>query len=181
MELRSEKNKRKPAFRQQDSWKQGRLKTNSWRKPKGMHSKIRMSFKGNPRMPSPGYKAPRLVRGLHPSGLNVAVISTPAQLELDKATPEAIIIAAKVGNKKRLEIIRKATEKKIKILNLEADKFTKQIEAEMAERKKSKQPRAEAAPAKPAKKEETKEAVATEEDKRKEARKDMEKIITKRD
>ena len=180
LEIRKAKNARKPEFRHQDSWKQKRLKTNSWRKPRGMHSKIRMCFRGNPKMPSPGYRAPAAVRGLHPSGLTATLVTTPKQLDL---APEAIIIAAAVGTKKKLEIIKKAAEKKIPVLNINAEEFSRKAGEEMAKRKKAKPKAAEPQKKeekKPLKDAEAKEA-KSEEDKRKEAQKEMEKVITKRE
>src|SRR3989338_8268748 len=70
LELRTRIKERKPDFIRQDNPK--RMKENDkWRKQKGIHSKIRHKFKGRRKMPSPGYKSPRKVKGLHHSGLKM--------------------------------------------------------------------------------------------------------------
>ena len=70
LELRSKIKSKKPDFIRQDYQRRKRLgRKLKWRKPKGIHSKIRHHFKGRRKMPSPGYKSPREVRGLHASGL----------------------------------------------------------------------------------------------------------------
>jgi large subunit ribosomal protein L32e len=68
-------------------------------------------------MPSIGYGAPRELRGLHPSGLKEVVVYTPRELERVDPKKEAVKIASTVGKKKRIEILRRAEELKIKVLN----------------------------------------------------------------
>lgn len=168
--------KKKPAFVAQDSWKVKSL-PKSWRRPRGMHSKMRQKMKGNPKTPSQGYRAPREIRGLHPSGFKPPVVSSINQLSGAK---EGIIISAAVGVKKKLAIIKAAKEKKLAIFNVNADEFARKAESELSERKK-KRHAAEAAKAEkrkePEKKEESKKE-ETEEEKRRAAKIEMEKIIT---
>jgi len=88
-----------------------------WRRPRGSQAKVRKRLKGKPRMPSIGYGAPKELRGLHPSGLKEVLVHTPHELERIDPKKEAVKIASTVGRKKRIEILRKAEELKIKILN----------------------------------------------------------------
>src|SRR3989344_9210690 len=75
-----------------------------WRAPKGMHSKLRKKLRGKLKSPSIGYSSPRLVRGLTPSGLRPILVHTESQLaNLEKN--EGVIIARKVGKRKRINII----------------------------------------------------------------------------
>ncbi|MEM5766501.1 MAG: 50S ribosomal protein L32e [Candidatus Aenigmatarchaeota archaeon] len=108
--------KKKPEFRRWLSDSLKRLKS-SWRRPKGMRSKIRLRKKGKLKMPSVGYGAPRSLRFLHPSGLQEVLVSNLKDLEKVDAQKQAIKIAHTVGKKKRGLILKKAEELKIKVLN----------------------------------------------------------------
>ena len=116
MEVRRERKKREPDFIRQESWRYVRIKEN-WRRPRGIDSKIRLKKKGYPKMPDIGYRSPKLIRGLHPSGFREVLVYNPSQLDNINPDREAIRIAHSVGKKKRMEIIKKAEELGIKILN----------------------------------------------------------------
>ena len=76
LEIRKELKGRKPDFIRQDNNRRIRIgRQNRWRKPKGIHSKIRHHFKGRRKMPSPGFKSPAKVRWLHDSGLKIVNVS----------------------------------------------------------------------------------------------------------
>src|SRR3989338_2447991 len=105
LEIRKELKERKPIFIRQDNPK--RMKLNyKWRKPKGIHSKIRHKFKGRRKMPSPGYKSPRKVKSLHSSGLKMINVSSIDDVKKTK----------------------KAKELNVTVLNLNADEHIKKIE-----------------------------------------------------
>ena len=108
--------RKKPKFRRWTSTSLVRLKE-SWRRPRGMHSKIRRKEKGKLRMPTIGYGAPRQLRYLHPSGFKEVLIYNFDQLQKIDAKIEAVKIAHVVGKKKRQLILKKAEELKIKVLN----------------------------------------------------------------
>ena len=178
--LRKAKKLKKPTFNHQDSWKRKRL-PKKWRKPKGLHSKMRLKFKGNPKLPSPGYRSPGKVRGLHGSGLKTVLVRSLKQME--NLTSEAIIIASSFGAKKRLEIIKKAGEKKLRIINLDPDKYVEKIKKSVEERSKKKDTREKAEKSlkdREGKKSENAEKKTYQEGKIKENKKEMEKVITKR-
>jgi len=108
--------RKKPEFKRWMSQAYKRVKE-SWRKPRGIHSKVRIRKKGKIKMPSVGYGAPKELRFLHPSGLKEILVSNLKDLEKVDPKTQAIRIAHTVGEKKRKEIIKKAEEMKIKILN----------------------------------------------------------------
>ncbi|MEM5829637.1 MAG: 50S ribosomal protein L32e [Candidatus Aenigmatarchaeota archaeon] len=108
--------RKKPEFKRWMSESLKRLKP-SWRRPRGMHSKIRIRKKGKPKMPSIGYGAPKSLRFLHPSGFQEVLVSNLKDLEKVNPSKQAIRIAHTVGRKKRQEILKKAEELKIKVLN----------------------------------------------------------------
>jgi len=89
----------------------------SWRRPKGMHNKLRehVAAKG-PRV-QVGYGSPRELRGTHPCGLREALVHNVKELEALDPQSVAVRIASNVGRKKRLEIEAKAAELGFKILN----------------------------------------------------------------
>ena len=107
---------RRPRFVRQESWRYDRLAEN-WRKPKGKDNKMRKQKSGMPAIVKIGYRGPRVVRGLHPSGYTDNIIHNLIELaELDPKT-DAARIAHTVGKRKRMEIIAKANQLGIKVLN----------------------------------------------------------------
>ena len=89
--------------------------------------------------PSPGFSSPKSVRGLHSSGLIAVSIHNIADLNKIKTKDEGALIGRTVGMKKRSEIIKKAIEKKIKILNLkDPESYLENINKKMESRKKRK-------------------------------------------
>ncbi|MHA1272840.1 MAG: 50S ribosomal protein L32e [Promethearchaeota archaeon] len=117
LKLRSDLKKRKPSFRRVESWRYVRVKE-SWRKARGIDSKTRKKLKSGVKSPTVGYRAPKKVRGLHPSGFEEVRIYTKE--EIDKLNPKkhAIKIARTVGARKRIKLIDYAQNKGFKILNL---------------------------------------------------------------
>ncbi|MDP3765085.1 MAG: 50S ribosomal protein L32e [Nanoarchaeota archaeon] len=127
LEVRNEIKERKPVFIRQDNPKRRKLNY-KWRKPKGIHSKIRHKFKGRRKMPSPGYKSPIRVKGLHSTGLEMVNVSSINNLEKIKKETQGIIISKNVGMRKKLEILKKSKELDVKVLNLNVDEQIKKIE-----------------------------------------------------
>ena len=107
---------KRPKFVRQESWRYKRLKPN-WRRPKGIDNKMREKRKGYPRLVSVGYRGPTVTRGLHPSGYTVVHVANVYDLEKIDPKEEAIIIRRTVGERKRMEIIERAEELNIKIIN----------------------------------------------------------------
>lgn len=141
---------RKPSFTRQDAHKRNEIKNTGWRRPKGLHSKMREHRRGYKIGISIGWKSPTAVRGMHPSGLHgVLVYRTEDLTGLDPKTQGAII-ASTVGSRKRLAILTAAKGKQITILNFkDSEAKAKQIAGSLAARK-------EAAKARRAKKEQSK-------------------------
>ncbi|MEM7826253.1 MAG: 50S ribosomal protein L32e [Candidatus Aenigmatarchaeota archaeon] len=108
--------RKKPDFRRWLSERIKRLKP-AWRRPRGMHSKIRIRKKSKIKMPNIGWGAPKNLRYLHPSGFKEVLVHNPKDLEKIDPKTQAARIASSVGKKKRQEILKKAEELKIKVLN----------------------------------------------------------------
>jgi len=112
MEMR----KRKPRFIRQQLWQFKKL-DDKWRRPRGRHSKQRRHYKYRPPLPRIGYGTPKKVRGLHPSGFRERMVYNVRDLEGIDPEKEAVRIGGTVGRKKREEIIAKADEMGIRVLN----------------------------------------------------------------
>ena len=109
--------KDKPEFLRHLWWKfpkfQNKLK---WKRPRGKDNPMRLKLKGYPPLAGVGYRTPKIIRGLHPSGLK-PVVNNPK--ELDGLDPSEVIvyIGSGVSLKKRAEILAKARELGIKVAN----------------------------------------------------------------
>jgi large subunit ribosomal protein L32e len=183
--LRKKIKAKKPTFVSQDSHKRRRIKIR-WNKPRGYQSKIRLHKRGYRKMVSTGYGSPKSVHGLHPSGLKSITVNSLSDLKNINKENQGILISGSVGNKKRLEIINKAKETGIAILNFkEVDKFVKKTEAALAKRKEEKAKKEERKKAaekkKPVKKEEKPKLSEklSEEEKKEEEKKKKDKVLTK--
>jgi large subunit ribosomal protein L32e len=132
---------KKPEFNQQDSHKKKRVEA-KWRRPRGLQSKMRHQFRGYSRSVKQGWRSPIEVRGLHPTGYETVIIHNVRELA-DVRKDQAIIIASTVGNKKRLEIITKAEELKLPVLNIKVDKFKAKIAKAREDKQKEKEAKTE--------------------------------------
>lgn len=126
---------RRPKFIRQESWRYDRLAEN-WRKPKGKDNKMRKQKSGMPAIVKVGYRGPRVARGLHPSGYTDNVVHNVAELGKLDPKKDAARLGHTVGKRKRIEIIAKATELGIKVLN--AGKLAPKEEKVVPEPKKQK-------------------------------------------
>lgn len=94
----------------------GRKKKQVWRSPKGRDNKMREKKRGYPATVSIGYgtvekEKPVLVKNLN---------------NLAKVKNNENIIISRVGKKKKIELIKKAIDMKIKIQNINVEKFLKE-------------------------------------------------------
>jgi large subunit ribosomal protein L32e len=132
--------KKKPKFiRQQNLLEKFRhRKKEKWRKPKGMHSKLRRSKSGHRKKPSPGYGSDRRIRAMHPSGMKVVYVHSVSELQAVKdKSREGILVHSTVGLKKKMEIIKKAKESGIKVLNFgDSESFVRKKQEWLESRKK---------------------------------------------
>jgi large subunit ribosomal protein L32e len=113
---RKKVSERRPKFIRQESWRYDRLAEN-WRKPKGKDNKMRKQVSGVPAIVKVGYRGPRIARGLHPSGYTDNLVHNVAELARLDPKKDAARLGHTVGKRKRIEIIAKATELRIKVLN----------------------------------------------------------------
>ena len=161
MDLKLVARNRKIKFVRQDTNRADKFKI-KWRKPKGLHSKLRLNKKGHQRTPSQGYRSPRSIRG----GEKFTMIKS-----IEDITEGKLMISGKVGLRKKIEIVKLAKEKGFTILNVpNLDKFLKDVE-EMINKKKLEKK------AKLQKKDKTKKELEKKDEKKKEDKEDAKKTV----
>ncbi len=107
--------KKKPKFLRQGTYLKKVKKV--WRRPRGVHSKLKVKEKSKGSLPKVGYGSPRKLRGLHPSGLKEVMIYNLNDLEKIDKEKEAGRLSSSIGQKKKGMIVEKAKQLKIRILN----------------------------------------------------------------
>lgn len=117
LRVRARIKKKKPKFVRQESWRYDRLKEN-WRRPRGIDNKMRRKIKGWPPTVNVGYRGPKSVRGLHPSGCEEVLVHNVYELKNVDPKTQVVRIAHTVGKRKRAQILLQARKKKITVLNL---------------------------------------------------------------
>ncbi|MCP8315370.1 MAG: 50S ribosomal protein L32e [archaeon] len=128
LKLRESIDDKRPNFIRQESWRYKRI-SEKWRKPKGIDSKMRLSVKGWPKVVKVGYRGPRITRGLHPSGYRDVLVHNVDELKGLNPKKDAARLTSSLGAKKRAELIEKAKELGIKVLNPRGIKKVKEVEA----------------------------------------------------
>jgi large subunit ribosomal protein L32e len=116
MKTRKRIKKRKPGFKRQEGFKHAKL-ADSWRRPRGRHSKKRKKEKARGSHPSIGYSSPRSVRGLDRFGYREVRVSNPGDIGKIDPKEEVAIISGSVGKRKRTEIVKAAEEKGVRVKN----------------------------------------------------------------
>ncbi len=117
IELRKKISQKRPSFRRVESWRYVRVK-DSWRKARGIDSRTRIKSKSGVKSPSTGYRGPKKVRGLHPSGYEEVRVQTINDMMGLNNKKHAIKISSKLGVKKRISIVDYAQSRGFKVLNL---------------------------------------------------------------
>lgn len=116
LKLRKIMNRKRPKFLREEHWRYKRL-GKKWRRPKGIDSGMRHKRRGKPKMVEVGYRNPRKVRGLHPSGYKVVHVYNVKMLDEVNPEEEVVMIGRTVGRRKRLDIIDRAEELGLRVLN----------------------------------------------------------------
>ncbi len=88
-----------------------------WRRPRGIHNKLRKKEKSKGRFVTIGYRTEKSKRGLHPSGLKEVYVQNIKDLEKIDNKKQAARLSKTIGKKKKPVILEKAKELKIKVLN----------------------------------------------------------------
>ena len=107
---------RRPAFKRQEWFRYSKL-GEGWRRPKGIHSKMKRKLRRRPPVVAVGYRGPAAARGLHPSGFEEKLVYTIEDLDSVDAKRQAVRIGGTVGTRKRIMIEDRAEELGIRVLN----------------------------------------------------------------
>ncbi|MBS3155432.1 hypothetical protein J4404_02950 [Candidatus Woesearchaeota archaeon] len=127
--------KKEPTFLRTDS---NKYDFDNWRRPRGMHNKLRLRVRGHRHVPKIGYGSPSLVWGVNKKGLTPVLVNNISKLkELDNKKNSIII--GKLGLRKKLELIKKCIELKFTVSNLkDPSLFLDEANKYIAEKKKLK-------------------------------------------
>lgn len=117
LKIRKQIKKRTPTFLREEWFRYKRIPHN-WRRPDGLTSKMRINLKYRPNKVRVGYRGPKEVRGLHPSGFEEVLIYNINELQNIDNQKQAIRIGSTVGTKNRMKIEKKAEDLEIRILNI---------------------------------------------------------------
>ncbi len=175
--------------------KKKRIAGSGWRKPKGITNKRRLNRKGHPDNVRPGFGSLASSRNMVDNLEIVFVNSLSDFVGLDPKVH--CVVLGRAGKQKKLDLIKKAEELKLKIINLDVDKFKllaqeffdarKKVSKEKLDAKKKKEAELKEAEKKEAAKKkeaEKKEASAdenlSEEEKKKEEKKEKDKVLTQK-
>ncbi|MEF8873232.1 MAG: 50S ribosomal protein L32e [Candidatus Thermoplasmatota archaeon] len=107
----------RPDFTRQEWFRRLKIDRGTWRKPRGIHSQARQNKKYRPSNANVGYRSPKKVRGLHPSGFEEVLVHNKDDLEDLDPDKQAVRVAHGVGMRKRIEIEEKAEELDLRVLN----------------------------------------------------------------
>jgi len=107
---------RMPDFHAENAHRWTRI-SRRWRKVRGIDSYTRQKKKGRIAMVSSGYRTPKVVRNLHPSLFIEVPVYRPSDLESLNPDIHAVRISATVGGRKRQDILERADEKLLRVLN----------------------------------------------------------------
>lgn len=116
LSIRKQIKKRTPTFLREEWFRYKRIPKN-WRRPDGLHSKMRVNRKYRQHRVRIGFRGPKEVRGLHSSGFEEVMVYNVDDLEAIDPKIQAARIGGSVGTKKRLAIQAKAEELNIRLLN----------------------------------------------------------------
>jgi large subunit ribosomal protein L32e len=127
----------RPVFKRHGAHRKAEL-SDRWKKPRGLHNKLKDNKRGCGPVVGDGYRTPEAVRGLHISGLAIVHVATVAALTgIDKET-HGIVISS-VGAKRQLEILAAAQKAGIRVLNHNVEKRTSELKARFTQSKEARE------------------------------------------
>lgn len=157
-------------FRRHGSHKLKRLST-SWRKPRGLHNKVRLEHKGYVRKVKIGCS----------KGTTPLVTIITSLRDLENTTAKEVVFSAKLGAKKRISLLEEAKKKGITVTNV-PDNYAEVVSQRIKERKKASSARVERRTTKQKelekKKPKKEEKPLDDEEKKKLAKQEKDKVLT---
>ncbi|MBC8497392.1 50S ribosomal protein L32e, partial [Candidatus Bathyarchaeota archaeon] len=132
MALKKRMSQKRPKFVKMESWRHVRLKDH-WRQPKGVDNHMRLNLKGWPKSVNVGYRSPKAVRGIHPSGKEEVHVSNVGDLSIIGPETEVGRIGGTVGLRGRVKIVREAELQGSRVLNVGRARGAEELKAEPEE------------------------------------------------
>ena len=171
-----------PEFKHYDSHKRKEVDP-SWRKPRGLHNKMRKGIHGRPVSVNVGYRTPVAVRYMTKDGLLPSLVYSIVDLGNLDPKVHGVLLGG-VGKRKKTILLQACKDKKFIVLNVkDVDSAIQSIAEQFASRKKIKaesaKQKAEKVKQKVAKKEEKKEMPV--EEKKEQAKKEMDKVLMRKE
>lgn len=135
LDERNNKKKKKPKFIRQDAHKKPGLEF-KWRRPKGLHNKVRLGIRGYRKQLATGWGSPLEVKGKSQSGKRIAIICCLKDLETVNKSSDVLVLSRSIGGRKRLEILNAMKEKGFLLHMMDADELIKRTLSRFESRKK---------------------------------------------
>jgi large subunit ribosomal protein L32e len=145
VKLRDKISSERPDFNRSETHRFPRL-GEKWRSSKGIRSKMRLKKRSRAAIVETGYRGPTAARGLRSNGRSEVLVSNVLDLTKINLESQVARIDAAVGKRKRLEIIDKAKEFKIKIVNIRKSEQPTSLAEEALEESKKAEKKTEPAP-----------------------------------
>ncbi|MGA2574132.1 MAG: 50S ribosomal protein L32e [Candidatus Methanomethylicaceae archaeon] len=143
--LRDKISSERPDFNRSETHRFPRL-GEKWRSSKGIRSKMRLKKRSRAAIVETGYRGPTAARGLRSDGKSEILVSNVKDLTKVNLESQVARIDAAVGKRKRLEIIDRAKELKIKIVNIHRSEKPTSFAEKPAEASKKAEKKVEQAP-----------------------------------
>jgi len=116
LRIRKRISQKRPHFIQFEAWRYKRV-DNKWNRPRGIDNKMRQNRKGWPKSVNVGWRSPKKVRGLHPTGKEEVMIYNPGDLTIINPEKQVGRIGGTVGGRKKEQILEEADRLGVHILN----------------------------------------------------------------
>ena len=136
LKIRLEAKKHKPKFVRRN-YRKLKLK-DTWRKPRGLHNKLRLKRKGHIKNPSTGYRSPKLIRYLDRNGLIPVIVSNINDISKLDPNKHSILFESTIGIKNRLKMLDKAQSMNFKTSNYKDINSTKERLQQLIDSRKKK-------------------------------------------
>jgi large subunit ribosomal protein L32e len=186
LKLRKALKAKKPNFLREDYQKRACIPL-PWRRPRGVHSKLRHRFAGHRALVNPGYGSPKEAYGLSPSGYEQILVHTISELQKLNSKTQGAILGSTIGLPRKIALLTEAKKLGVRVLNVkDVDAELKTINDSVAARKDKKakiaKEKESKAKEKEAKKPELAQKVseASDDEQKKKAKEEKDRVLTSR-